>query len=184
VRFVVRVPREVIEERLAGETPANMVKRLAMKKADAARRRDPGDPILAADTVVALGKKIFGKPRDILEARRMLLELEGKWHQVWTGVAFLHGRKRPKTFVECTGVRFRKIPRGELEAYLRTRAPYDKAGGYDIQGRAGDWIAQIHGDYLNVMGLPLQRTLEVLGGGAGAPFGNGRSTSVSFRSRP
>lgn len=92
----------------------------------------------------------------------MLQALEGREHEVWTGVALVKDGRTVSAFTDRTKVRFGRIPPLEMRAYLRTDAPYDKAGGYDIQGKAGDWIAGIRGDFFNVMGLPLSRTLREL----------------------
>ncbi len=145
-----------------GESASALVKRLAILKAKAVSKKHPREMVLAADTVVAYQGKVFGKPKDALEARAMLLTLEGKWHEVWSGVA-LAQKDKLKCHVEKTQVLFRKIPRNELSSYLKTKEPYDKAGAYAIQGTAGKWIRKWEGDYLNVMGLPVQWVLKNVG---------------------
>jgi septum formation protein len=139
-----------------------MVQRLALLKARSVAASARGRVVLAADTMVVLGDRVLGKPADHKEARRMLRDLQGREHQVLTGVAVLRAGKVVEAFLERTTVRFGWIPGRALKGYLSTRIPYDKAGGYDIQGAAGGWIVGIVGDYFNVMGLPLQRSLECL----------------------
>ena len=125
-----------------GETPAALVQRLANAKADLVTARAVGPAIiLAADTVVVLDDKIFGKPNSIEDARHMLRQLSGRTHSVLTGVALIRlpdGERRQ--FIESTLVHFRPITDGELSSFLATEEPYDKAGAYAIQGHAGRYI--------------------------------------------
>jgi septum formation protein len=155
-------PIGVTEDRLPGENPERMVQRLASLKAGSVSALARGLVVLAADTVVVSRGRVLGKPRDREEARRTLLDLQGRGHRVLTGVALFREGRAIEAFVERTLVRFGRVPPRVLEGYLSTPIPYDKAGGYDIQGAAGEWITGIDGDYFNVMGLPLQRTLESL----------------------
>jgi len=147
-----------------GETPAALVQRLANAKADLVTARAVGPAIiLAADTVVVLDDKIFGKPNSIEDARHMLQQLSGRTHSVLTGVALIRlpdGERRQ--FIESTLVHFRPITDGELSSFLATEEPYDKAGAYAIQGQAGRYIPRIEGCYFNVVGLPLSRVLTEL----------------------
>jgi len=147
-----------------GETPAALVQRLANAKADLVTARAVGPAIiLAADTVVVLDDKIFGKPNSIEDARHMLRQLSGRTHSVLTGVALIRlpdGERRQ--FIESTLVHFRPITDGELSSFLATEEPYDKAGAYAIQGQAGRYIPRIEGCYFNVVGLPLSRVLTEL----------------------
>lgn len=112
--------------------------------------------VISADTVVAVGDVILGKPKDKDEARVMINLLSGKIHQVYTGVTIsLNGRE--KTFSEKTDVEFYLLTETETEEYINTDEPYDKAGGYGIQGKASLLVKGINGDYCNVVGLPVAR---------------------------
>jgi septum formation protein len=154
----------VDESPYPGESPVALVQRLANAKADLVTARAIGPAIiLAADTVVVLDDKILGKPNSLEEARHMLQQLSGRTHSVLTGVALVRlpdGERRQ--FTESTLVHFRPITDEELSSYLATEEPYDKAGAYAIQGRAGRYIPRIEGCYFNVVGLPLSRVLTEL----------------------
>ena len=154
----------VDESPYPGESPVALVQRLANAKADLVTARAVGPAIiLAADTVVVLDDKILGKPNSLEDARHMLQQLSGRTHSVLTGVALVRlpdGERRQ--FVESTLVHFRPITDEELSSYLATEEPYDKAGAYAIQGRAGRYIPRIEGCYFNVVGLPLSRVLTEL----------------------
>lgn len=164
------LPSRVPESRRPGEAPKAMVQRLALAKAlEVAKRLKGRAPaslrILAADTTVALGKQVLEKPRDAKHAHKMLTALSGKAHWVHTGVALVEpgsGRK-PQAFVESTKVIFRQLSRQEIQAYVETGEPLDKAGAYGIQAGAAGFVARIEGDYNNVVGLPLARVMEILG---------------------
>lgn len=154
----------VDESPLPGEAPAALVRRLANAKADLVTARAVGPAvILAADTVVVVDDKIFGKPSSIEDARDMLQKLSGRTHSVMTGVALVRlpdGERRQ--FIESTLVHFRPITDQELSHYLATEESLDKAGAYAIQGVAGRYISRIEGCYFNVVGLPLSRALSEL----------------------
>jgi septum formation protein len=147
-----------------GEAPSALVQRLANAKADLVAARAVGPAIIiGADTVVLLGDKILGKPGSPEDARQMLTQLSGRTHSVLTGVALIRlpdGERRQ--FIESTLVHFRSITEEEISYYLATGEPYDKAGAYAIQGRAGRYIPRIEGCYFNVVGLPLSRVLTEL----------------------
>ncbi|HTB92755.1 MAG TPA: Maf family protein [Candidatus Sulfotelmatobacter sp.] len=147
-----------------GEAPSALVQRLANAKADLVAARAVGPAIIiGADTVVMLGDKILGKPGSPEDARQMLRQLSGRTHSVLTGVALIRlpdGERRQ--FIESTLVHFRSITEEEISYYLATGEPYDKAGAYAIQGRAGRYIPRIEGCYFNVVGLPLSRVLTEL----------------------
>ena len=122
--------------------------------------------VISADTVVAVGEEILGKPVDKEDARRMISLLSGKVHQVYTGVTLsLNGKT--KTFSEKTDVEFFDLTEDEIEEYISSKEPYDKAGAYGIQGKAGLLVKGINGDYYNVVGFPIARLkreiLEFLG---------------------
>lgn len=112
--------------------------------------------VISADTVVAVDEKILGKPVDMDDARRMISLLSGKVHQVYTGVT-LSLKGKIKTFSEKTNVEFFNLTTEEIEEYINTSEPYDKAGAYGIQGKAGLLVKGINGDYYNVVGFPVAR---------------------------
>lgn len=156
-----------IDEDLGGDlAPSELVSRLSALKAQAVGERAGADAlIIAADTVVAVDGAVLGKPADELEAFKMLSTLSGGRHQVYTGVTVLRGSGQ-ETCCEVTDVSFRELSEGEIEDYIRTGEPMDKAGAYGIQGYGALFIEGIRGDYYNVMGLPVCRLggmLERLG---------------------
>jgi septum formation protein len=157
------VPANIDEARRDGETPVGYVERLAKEKARAVYLRFPDATVLAADTTVALDGGTLNKPRDREDARRMLLALSGRAHDVHTGIAVV-GEGQERAHVETTRVVFGEIAADELEAYLATEEPMDKAGAYGIQGFAARWIPRIEGDYSNVVGLPIVATVRLLRG--------------------
>lgn len=136
------------------------VLRLAREKARAVAARHPGAWVLAADTTVALGPELLGKPRDAGEARAMLSRLSGRTHEVHTGVA-LAGRHE-EALVVRTRVTFRTLSPGEMAWYADTGEPLDKAGAYAVQGKGGFLVAAVEGSPTNVIGLPLGETLALL----------------------
>ena len=146
------------------ESPADHVKRLADAKAELVAARAVGPAIvLAADTVVTLEGRIFGKPRSSDDARHMLEKLSGHTHAVLTGVTLIRlPDAERRSFVESTQVHFTQLSVEEITRYLSTEEPRDKAGAYAIQGRAGRYIPRIEGDYFNVVGLPLARVTQAL----------------------
>ena len=119
------------------------------------------DVIIAADTVVVLNSKILGKPKDVEEAKAMLLSLSGRTHQVLTGVAIFHNERELIDAV-TTAVCFRKLTEAEIEAYVATGEPLDKAGAYGIQGYGALLVETIDGCYNNVVGLPLTKLYQML----------------------
>ncbi|MBQ3081026.1 MAG: septum formation inhibitor Maf [Clostridia bacterium] len=146
-----------------GMAPDEAVKTLALRKAKwvKERREEDGSVILAADTLVALNGALLGKPVDEEDAFRMLSALSGTAHEVYTGVAILCGDKEI-VHAECTKVYFRPIDEEEIREYIATGEPMDKAGAYGIQEKGGIFVRRIEGDYLNVLGLPLCKTYELL----------------------
>ena len=150
----------------AGELPGDYVRRLALEKARvaAAEGRYSGKCLfLGADTVVVAGEEVLGKPASDEDARRMLRRLSASVHEVHTGVALL---RRPgatqRVAVEITRVTFAPLSAGEIENYIQTGEPFDKAGAYAIQGIGGRYVTRIEGCYFNVMGLPLARVWSLL----------------------
>lgn len=146
------------ESRLPGEEAIAYVERLAREKAEAAARKRPDRLVIGADTVVLVDGQILGKPLDEGDARRMLQLLSGRWHEVLTGVALVRGGESARHIVahEKTEVRFKPMTETEVNWYVATQEPMDKAGAYAIQGHAALFIEEIRGDYWNVVGLPVQ----------------------------
>ncbi|HJU53787.1 MAG TPA: Maf family protein [Pyrinomonadaceae bacterium] len=146
-----------IDETMAGDESAeDAVKRLALEKALAAMERKPAPLVLGADTTVVVDSLILGKPNDDAEARRMLRQLGGRWHDVVTGVALVSDEGRRVVAHERTRVRFKPLSDAEIEWYVASGEPRDKAGAYAVQGRAALFIEEIEGDYWNVVGLPVR----------------------------
>jgi len=159
VEFVVR-PAGIEEIPLAGEVPLAFAERMAREKARAARKSDD-EIILAADTVVAVGPEILGKPLNAADAMRMLRLLSGKTHSVITGVC-LAGKSFEDVRSETTAVQFSHISEDEIREYAAGGEPMDKAGAYAIQGGASKWVSSVEGDYYNVVGLPLNLVTKML----------------------
>ena len=157
------IPADIDESARPGEGPFELVERLARAKAEAvsSAHAAPGETVVAADTIVALDGELLGKPADEADARRMLRALSGKTHQVATGVCIAHG-ERIDSFVDITDVTFYELSDAEIDAYVATGEPMDKAGAYGIQGRGALFVAGIEGDYYNVMGLPVCRLGRIL----------------------
>lgn len=155
---------DIDESRLASEAPADYVVRLACAKALKVWSKLEGDevrPVLGADTTVALGDEIFGKPQDRADGLAMLQRLSGRTHQVYTAVALCDGGRMSHR-LNCSDVSFRTLLAIECEAYWESGEPQDKAGGYAVQGLAAAFITRIDGSYSGVMGLPLAETTELL----------------------
>ena len=143
--------------------PAELVRQISLEKAQAvAAQADPNTVVIAADTVVALNGVVLGKPAGKEEAFRMLSLLSGNRHQVYTGLTVLRGEQVFSQWEE-TAVTFRSLTAEEIEAYIATGEPMDKAGAYGIQGYGALFIEGISGDYYNVMGLPVCRLGQILG---------------------
>ena len=165
--FAFEVRATDIDESPRGrESARTHVLRLAREKARAVAEQlgeNGRAVVIGADTVVVIGGKILGKPSDVREARAMLRLLNGKTHQVLTGVSIVSMHdKRELNRVESTRVHFLKLSKKEIEDYIHTGEPFDKAGGYGIQGIAGRFIDRIDGCYFNVMGLPISLVWTML----------------------
>lgn len=160
LRFDV-LPARIDESRYFGEDPSAYVQRLALEKALVISAKHPGAIVLGADTTVVLNSDVLNKPADAAEAERMLRALSGQAHQVYTGIAVVHGTDFRQQ-VEATTVYFAEIPEADLAHYLATGDSLDKAGAYGIQGYAARWITRIDGDFFNVMGLPIAATVRLL----------------------
>ncbi len=142
--------------------PAEQVALISRRKAEAVAEEAGADAlVIAADTIVSLDGEVMGKPHSREEAVQMLARLQGKTHQVYTGLTLQAG-SRTETCVECTAVTFRPMTAAEIQAYVATGEPMDKAGAYGIQGFGGMFVEGIQGDYFNVMGLPICRLGKVL----------------------
>ncbi len=157
---------EALEAVRGQEPPARYVQRVTGLKLDAAVARLkaqglPAAPVLCADTTVALGKDILGKPETAQDAVRMLSRLSGQTHRVLTAVAVQKGRQRVAALSE-SWVRFASMTPAQIKAYVATGEPMGKAGAYGVQGRAAAHIAQIRGSYSGIMGLPLFETAALL----------------------
>lgn len=157
--FIVQVA-DIDESVLAGECATDCVLRLAQTKAQAvwnSAERSHSIPVLAADTLVVLDNAILGKPRDTDDARAMLRQLSGRQHQVMTAVAICH-EGRQESLVQTSLVSFAKLSSLQIQNYVATGEPADKAGAYGIQGRAAAFVSDLRGSYSGVVGLPLYET--------------------------
>ena len=152
------------ESPIPGESPQELVQRLADAKAELVSARAVGPAIvIAADTEVVLDGHVLGKPRTSDDARQTLLKLSRRTHSVITGVTLIRlPDAERRTFVETTHVHFATIPEEEITRYLATGEPFDKAGSYAIQGRAGRYVPRVEGCYFNIVGLPLARLYQSL----------------------
>lgn len=151
---------KIDESRLEGESARQMVLRLAAEKAAAAVTEDV-QLVIGADTIVLLGDRVLGKPRDRDDSVDMLMSLSGRSHTVLSGVA-LRSSSGTTTVLSETDVRFREIDRDEALAYWQSGEPRDKAGSYAIQGRGGAFVAAIRGSYSGVVGLPVYELVDLL----------------------
>jgi septum formation protein len=155
-------PAEISEERYPGEAPLNYALRLAQEKASKVAARFPNDYVLGADTIVIVDDEVLGKPRDSQDAARMLTMLSGRGHQVTTAVSVVAPGRPTDTRSCTTAVYFRKLDEDEIERYVASGEPLDKAGAYAIQGGAARWVVRLEGDYSNVVGLPVPLVAEML----------------------
>ena len=157
--FIVRVA-DIDETMDPGKAPFEEVARVSRLKALAVSR-EPGDVVIAADTIVVCEGKMLGKPRDESDAFRILSLLSGRTHEVMTGMTVLRDEEIV-THTEVTKIHFRELHPEEIRAYIATGEPMDKAGAYGIQGGAALFADQMEGDYYNVMGLPVCRLAMIL----------------------
>jgi septum formation protein len=157
------IPAHVNENCLAGESPRQHVKRLASDKAMVIAKKYPEAWVLGADTIVVIDGIILGKPENKIQARKMLRKLSGREHKVFTGFTIAHvAAEIYRTKVIQSAVQFKTISPQEMEWYAASDEPYDKAGGYAVQGQGAYFIRSIRGSYTNVIGLPLCEVLEEL----------------------
>ena len=159
IPFTVRVSDadETMDPNLSAADAVAVVSR---RKAEAVPRK-ADDLVIAADTIVVCCGEILGKPKDAADAHRMLRLLSGRDHQVMTGMTLLRG-ETARTVTEITDIHFRQLSDREIDAYIRTGEPMDKAGSYGIQGGAALFAERLVGDYYNVMGLPVCRLSQLL----------------------
>ena len=158
------IPANIDETALPNGSPFDLVERLARAKAAAVAKEhaEEGEPVVAADTIVALAGEPLGKPTDETDARRMLHALSGKTHQVATGVCIVRDGS-VESFVDITDVTFYELSHDEIDAYVATGEPMDKAGAYGIQGQHGRLLVEkIDGDFYNVVGLPIAKVVRAL----------------------
>ena len=158
--------RDVVEEARDDEPPLHYVERIARTKAAVGWKRMqerglPPRPVLGADTEVVLDDAIFGKPADVDAARQMLARLSGRRHDVITAVA-LRWQEDVEVALSISHVTLRRLTAGEIERYVATGEPFDKAGAYAVQGRAAAFVHRVEGSYSGVVGLPLFETAEAL----------------------
>ena len=159
VPFTVRVA-DIDETMDANNAPSDEVAKVSRRKAWAVKR-EADDVVIAADTIVVLGARVLGKPHSPEEAREMLRSLSGRDHQVMTGMTVLRG-ETAVTVTEITDIHFRELTEGEIDAYVKSGEPMDKAGAYGIQGGAALFAERMVGDYYNVMGLPVCALWKIL----------------------
>jgi septum formation protein len=152
---------DIDESRRDGESPLAYASRLAREKARAVLARNGATTVIGADTIVIVDAEVLGKPSDEDDARRMLRMLRNRTHQVTTAVAVV-SRTSLVEHQETTDVHFGAVTDDEVDAYVRSGEPMDKAGAYAIQGWASKWIDRIDGDYFNVVGLPVAAVWKML----------------------
>ena len=157
------VPGDAVEIMSRSMTPMEISQLNAYRKARAVAKHYPDAVVLGADTLVCLGRNVFGKPADLNEAFTMMSMLQGQTHEVVTGVCLLHLREhRQRAFAVSTTVRFRTLRTSEIRRYIELVDPFDKAGAYGIQERGEMIVDAVDGSLTNVIGLPLERLAEEL----------------------
>jgi septum formation protein len=170
-------PADIDESLMTGETPPGHAERLARAKAHAVAEREPDAVVIAADTIVVVDGDILGKPRGVDEAKAMLRRLSARAHTVFTAMAVARGA-RTESAVEQVTVTFRALTGEEIDRYVATGEPLDKAGAYGIQGYGATIVERVEGDYFSVMGLGLRRLVELLGR-VGVQYGFGAGLFLS-----
>lgn len=148
---------------LDSESPCQMVMRLAFEKGIDIASRQKSDLVISADTIVVLDNTILGKPKDEIEARKMITSLSGRTHQVITGISLINldNNKKIIDYV-ISNVKFKNLSEEDINDYIRTRESLDKAGAYGIQGYGALLVEEIQGDYFNIVGLPISRLSDLL----------------------
>lgn len=158
------IPADIDETKLKGEKPDALVVRLAVEKARAVAAQYPDHAVLAADTTVALGRRILEKPADETEARQFLDLMSGRRHKVYGGICLITPDGREKTRLVTSVVQFKRLSQDEIRHYLASREWEGKAGGYGIQGLAAGFVSFLSGSHSNVVGLSLYDTINLLAG--------------------
>ncbi|UCZ52090.1 Maf family protein [Bacillus shivajii] len=162
VQLPFKVVKSEIEEKVdPALSPDELVASLAWQKATDVFSRDENQVVLGADTIVSIGGKVLGKPKNELEAKEMLKHLSGQKHQVYTGVA-IRSQEHNFTFFEKADVQFYELDESEIESYIASGEPFDKAGSYGIQGLGATLVEKIEGDYFTIVGLPVARLVRAL----------------------
>jgi septum formation protein len=157
------IPSQADERFLQGESPEEHVRRVARAKAMEVGRQHPGRWVLGADTVVAIDGRVLGKPGDSREAEEMLRDLSQREHRVLTGFCILrYPSMEERGGTVISRVKFKSLSPEEVRWYINTGEPFDKAGGYAIQGKGAFMVKEVHGSYTNVVGLPLCEVVEAL----------------------
>jgi septum formation protein len=157
------IPSGVDEKFFEGESVSQHVMRLSREKALAVADRNPEAWVLGADTIVVIDGEVLGKPGSKKKAREMILQLSGKNHRVLTGFSVVRTSVNVvKSGLVESSVFFKEVSADELEWYIATEEPYDKAGGYAVQGKAASFVKEIRGSHTNVIGLPLSEVVAAL----------------------
>ena len=163
IKFRILKPKISEQKPKLNLTPQKYARYIARMKVESVKNQISDGIVIGMDTIVVLGRKILGKPKNRRAAKRMVTILSGKTHRVITGIYLLRlpDGKSVKG-IEMTKVKFRKLTESEIERYIKTKEPYDKAGAYGIQGRAGLFVESINGCYFNVVGFPIAKFLRLL----------------------
>jgi septum formation protein len=157
------VPSHIDESKYLSSSPIQTARKIAVAKTKSVAQKYRSGIIIGADTIVVINRKIIGKPKDKQDARNLLSTLSGKTHRVITGIAVLDAQtNRVKQGHSITAVTFRKLTQKEIDEYIDTGDPFDKAGSYGIQGKGALFVERISGDYFNVVGLPLVLLFRLL----------------------
>ena len=162
VKFEV-MASSIEELTLDGESPCQMVMRLAFEKGMDIASRQKSDLIISADTIVVIDNTVLGKPKNEIEARKMITSLSGRTHQVITGISLINldNNKKIIDYV-ISNVKFKNLSEEDINDYIRTKESLDKAGAYGIQGYGALLVDEIQGDYFNIVGLPISRLSDLL----------------------
>ena len=148
---------------LGGESPCQMVMRLAFEKGIDIASKHKSDLVISADTIVVLDNNILGKPKDEEEARQMISNLSGRTHQVITGISLINLENNKKIIdYVVSNVKFKKLSKDDINDYIKTKESLDKAGAYGIQGYGALLVEEIQGDYFNIVGLPISKLSDLL----------------------
>jgi septum formation protein len=157
------VPSNAAEDVIVGEAPAEYALRVATAKATEVAKNHPGSWVLGADTIVVVNGEILGKPRDHADGRRMLRLLSGRRHEVMTAFVLINENgQRDAGQIVTTTVTFKLLSDAQIQEYLATGEPFDKAGAYAVQGIGSTLVEKVEGSYTNVVGLPIDEVLEAL----------------------